>query len=102
MTSPQGQPPSSNGCPPPDPELPPDLLVFEHVRSSGWLPSLVWLVPLIAALVGIALVAKSVIDRGPLITISFSTAEGLEPGKTKVKYKDVDIGAVKTIRLSRD
>jgi paraquat-inducible protein B len=82
--------------------LPPDLPEPIATPRSGWLPSLVWLVPLVAALVGIALVAKSVIDRGPTITISFSTAEGLEPGKTKVKYKDVDIGSVKTIRLSRD
>ena len=106
MTSPQGPSPSSNGGPPQGPELPPDLPpdLPEPVATSrsGWLPSLVWLVPLVAALVGIALVAKSVIDRGPTITISFSTAEGLEPGKTKVKYKDVDIGSVKTIRLSRD
>ena len=106
MTSPQGPSPSSNGGPPQGPELPPDLPpdLPEPIATprSGWLPSLVWLVPLVAALVGIALVAKSVIDRGPTITISFSTAEGLEPGKTKVKYKDVDIGSVKTIRLSRD
>ncbi|WP_206951187.1 PqiB family protein [Trinickia acidisoli] len=106
MTSPQGQPPSPNGGPPQGPELPPELQpdLPEPITTprSGWLPSLVWLVPLIAALVGIALVAKSVIDRGPMITLSFSTAEGLEPGKTKVKYKDVDIGSVKTIRLSHD
>ncbi|PMS23161.1 mammalian cell entry protein [Trinickia dabaoshanensis] len=102
MTSPQGQPPSANGGPPQGPELPPDLPEPIAAPRSSWLPSLVWLVPLIAALVGIALVAKSVIARGPTITISFSTAEGLEPGKTKVKYKDVDIGSVKTIRLSRD
>jgi paraquat-inducible protein B len=105
MTSPQGQPPSNNGGPPQGPELPPDSPDLPEpivTRRSGWLPSLVWLVPLVAALVGIALVAKSVIDRGPTITITFSTAEGLEPGKTKVKYKDVDIGSVKSIRLSRD
>ncbi|RKP51063.1 intermembrane transport protein PqiB [Trinickia fusca] len=98
MTSPPGQPPQSNGEKPRGPEVPAPL----SVPRSRWLPSLVWLVPLVAALVGIALVVKAVVDRGPTITISFSTAEGLEPGKTKVKYKDVDIGAVKTIRLSHD
>lgn len=106
MTSPQGQPPSPNGGPnggpPQGPELPPDLPEPVAAPRASWLPSLVWLVPLIAALVGIALVVKSIADRGPTITISFSTAEGLEPGKTNVKYKDVDIGSVKTIRLSRD
>ncbi|TKC91049.1 MCE family protein [Trinickia terrae] len=83
--------------------LPPDLPEPINVPRSGWLPSLVWLIPLIAALIGVALVVKSVVDRGPTITISFSSAEGLEPGgKTKVKYKDVDIGSVRTITLSRD
>ena len=70
--------------------------------SRGWLPSLVWVVPLIAALVGIALVVKSITERGPQITISFNNAEGLEPGKTQVKYKEVVIGAVKSITLSKD
>ncbi|WP_206999181.1 PqiB family protein [Trinickia mobilis] len=83
--------------------LPPDIPDPIQVRKSGWLPSLVWLIPLIAALIGVALVAKAVVDRGPTITISFSSAEGLEPGgKTKVKYKDVDIGSVRTITLSKD
>ena len=101
MTSSQGQPPDTNGGSPGGAGLPPDLPEPVEAKRS-WLPSLVWLVPLVAALIGIGLVVKSVIDRGPTITISFSSAEGLEPGKTKVKYKDVDIGAVKTIRLSKD
>jgi paraquat-inducible protein B len=41
-------------------------------------------------------------QRGPEITIIFSTAEGLEAGKTKVKYKEVDIGTVQSIMLSED
>ena len=36
------------------------------------------------------------------MTISFVTAEGLEPGKTKLRYRNLDIGAVKAIRLSND
>jgi paraquat-inducible protein B len=71
-------------------------------KASRWLPSLVWLIPLLAALIGVALVAKSVIDQGPTVSVSFRSADGLEPGKTKVKYKDVDIGLVRTITLSRD
>ncbi|HLX01082.1 MAG TPA: MlaD family protein [Trinickia sp.] len=83
--------------------LPPDIPDPVQVPKSKWLPSLVWLIPLIAALIGVALVVKAVVDRGPTITISFSSAEGLEPGgKTKVKYKDVDIGSVRTITLSKD
>ncbi|WDD96402.1 MlaD family protein [Burkholderia sp. FERM BP-3421] len=98
MNSPQDphQAPNAGGgqpTPPPEP-------VITH--RSGWLPSLVWLVPLVAALIGIGLVVKSVLERGPEITISFRNAEGLEPGKTQVKYKDVEIGMVKAITLSKD
>ncbi|AOI98902.1 PqiB family protein [Burkholderia sp. LA-2-3-30-S1-D2] len=91
MNSPQG--PQQDASRPPDPAI---------STKSGWLPSLVWLVPLIAALIGIGLVIKSVRERGPEISISFHSAEGLEPGKTQVKYKDVEIGMVKTIKLSKD
>jgi paraquat-inducible protein B len=71
-------------------------------RQRDWVPSLVWLIPIIAAIIGIGLMIKIVVDRGPEITISFRTGEGLEAGKTKVKYKEVDIGEVRTITLSKD
>ncbi|MEX3975387.1 intermembrane transport protein PqiB [Paraburkholderia caribensis] len=67
-----------------------------------WLPSLIWLVPLISALIGVALVAQSVAAKGPVVTVTFSNAEGMEAGKTKVKYKDVEIGSVQAVKLSSD
>jgi len=70
--------------------------------TQRWLPSLVWLIPIIAALVGLSLVVHAVLQRGPTVTITFKTAEGIEPGKTKVKYKDVNIGDVKGVTLSSD
>ena len=73
--------------------------VVRHRRVNA---SLIWLVPVIAALVGLSLVINAWVQRGPVITISFQTAEGLEPGKTVVKYKDVVIGKVTTIRLAPD
>jgi len=71
-------------------------------RRRNWVPSLIWLIPIVAALVGLFLVAKILRERGPEIEISFVTAEGLEAGKTVVKYKDVDIGTVQAVRLARD
>jgi len=100
MNSPKGPTPPSGGAPSGGGSLPPDLPEPDIVKPRRWLPSLVWIVPLVAALIGVALVVKSVASRGPTITISFMTAEGLEPGKTKVKYKDVDIGSVRAIKLS--
>ncbi|MFL9961719.1 MlaD family protein [Paraburkholderia sediminicola] len=105
MNSPQGPTPASDDAPRNDsngPRLPPHIPDPEIEPRSRWLPSLVWVIPLIAALIGLALVIKSVTEKGPTITITFIGAEGLEPGKTKVKYKDVDVGSVKTITLSQD
>lgn len=72
------------------------------VRRRRVSASLIWLVPAIAALVGLSLVINAWMQRGPTISISFQTAGGLEPGKTVVKYKDVVIGKVTTIRLAPD
>ncbi|KMZ11656.1 Paraquat-inducible protein B [Candidatus Burkholderia humilis] len=82
--------------------LPPNLPEPVIEPRSRWLPSLVWVIPLVALLIGIFLVFKTVSSRGPTITISFVSTEGLENGKTKVKFKDVDIGTVKSINLSKD
>ncbi|SAL12863.1 mammalian cell entry protein [Caballeronia choica] len=63
---------------------------------------LVWLVPLVALLIGGWLAVQAILEKGPTITISFATGEGLEAGKTKIKFKDVDIGVVKSVVLSSD
>ncbi len=67
-----------------------------------WSPQLVWLIPLVAALVGGWLAVKAVLEKGPTITITFKTAEGLEVGKTKVKYKEFNVGEVKQIAITKD
>ncbi|MBI1731213.1 MAG: MCE family protein [Gammaproteobacteria bacterium] len=69
------------------------------VRSG---PSLVWLIPLLTALVGGWLVIKTLREQGPEVTISFKTAEGIEVGKTRIKYKNLDIGIVERIGFSED
>jgi len=71
-------------------------------RRSRWLPSLVWLIPIVAAVVGISLLIHTLASRGPEITVTFTSASGITPGKTAVRYKDVDIGIVKAVRLTRD
>jgi paraquat-inducible protein B len=64
--------------------------------------SLIWIVPLLAVLIGIGLAIHAVLQRGPEIELQFATADGLEANKTKLKYKDVAIGTVKDIALSED
>ena len=64
--------------------------------------SIVWFVPLVALLIGGWLVYKTLSEKGPTVTISFKSAEGLEAGKTKIKYKNVELGQVKKIHLTPD
>ncbi len=64
--------------------------------------SIVWFVPLVAIFIGGWLVYKTLSEKGPTISISFKSAEGLEAGKTKIKYKDVELGQVTEIRLTPD
>jgi len=85
----------------PDPGLEEVPQARAESRPRRRLP-LVWLVPLVAVLVGGWLAVKTILDRGPTATITFRTAEGLEVGKTKIKFKDVDIGVVKSIGLLPD
>ncbi len=76
--------------------------VREAVVERRSRPSLVWVIPIVAALVGAWLTLHTFSQRGPAVTIRFDTAEGLEAGKTKVKYKDVEIGSVESIELTDD
>jgi paraquat-inducible protein B len=64
--------------------------------------SLIWIVPLIAAIVGASLLVHGYLSQGPSVTVTFLTAEGLEANKTQVKYKNVVIGKVSAIRLNAD
>jgi len=81
---------------------PPLLPRVSVTRRRRWSAGLIWIVPAIAALIGIGMVIHNWASEGPVIEISFITAEGLEAGKTQVKYKDVVIGLVDSIRLARD
>ncbi len=72
------------------------------VRSGKRQVSIVWLVPVVAILIGGWLIYKAISEKGPEVTITFNTAEGLEAGKTKIKCKDVEIGLVGEITLSKD
>jgi len=81
---------------------PADLPLATLAPRWQWSPLVIWVIPLIAALIGGWIVLQAVLERGDTITISLKSAEGLQAGKTKIKFKDVDIGDVKNIALSPD
>src|SRR3954464_5709053 len=84
---------------PPDlPDVPEALAVPKRRWGFQW----VWLLPVVAAHLGGLLAVAAIVAQGPNVTIRFKTAEGIEANKTRVKYKDVDIGVVKSISLADD
>ncbi|HUB48638.1 MAG TPA: MlaD family protein, partial [Acetobacteraceae bacterium] len=72
------------------------------VRSRGMRLSWIWALPVVTALIGGWLAWDTLSKRGPLITISFQSAEGLQAGQSHVRHKDVDMGLVQKVALSPD
>lgn len=83
---------------PPLEEVPEAIAVPQRRWGFQW----VWLLPVVAAVIGGWLAVHAFLSNGPTVTIRFKTAEGLEAGKTRIKYKDVDIGVVKKVSLAED
>lgn len=74
-----------------------------HARSRRQkLFAWVWLIPVVAAFTVLWLGWQSLATRGPLITIVFDDAEGLDEGHTPVRYKSVQVGLVESVGLSKD
>ena len=91
-------PPAEPAAPVPSADLPRPAIA-RRAHYSLWL---VWLVPLVAVVIGVYLGARSILNRGPTITIYFHNAEGIEANKTHIKYKDVDVGIVRRVKLTKD
>jgi paraquat-inducible protein B len=72
------------------------------VKTRRFGISLVWIVPIVAVLVGISLVVHNVMQEGPTIIVNFKTGSGLTANKTEVKYRNVVIGQVTDVELSGD
>jgi len=64
--------------------------------------SAIWIVPVIAVLIGAWMVYFSWTNQGPLIEIQFETADGIDAGKTRVKLKNVEMGTVEEVRLANN
>ena len=70
--------------------------------SQGRRISGIWFIPLLALVLGLYMVVHNWMTEGPEIEIAFKTATGLAQGKTKVKYRNVDMGLVEEVRLNDD
>ena len=84
--------------PPPDP---PKAVIHSSPRRRWYFP-VIWLIPLIAAGIAIWLGVRALSREGPTVTITFQNAEGLESGRSPLKYKDIVLGTVQHLSLSDD
>jgi len=78
---------------------------YPEVGKARGLPrrvSLVWILPLAAIIFAVVMIWLSYREQGPLVTIEFDKADGVQAGETPIRRHDVDIGIVESVRLSDD
>ena len=87
---------------PAPPPAAPDMPQPRVVQARRWHLSLVWLVPAVAIAVAASMLIRTVFLTGPRIEVEFASADGVEAGKTEVRYKEVVIGKVTSVSLRDD
>lgn len=64
--------------------------------------SLIWLVPILALAVTLALTWNAYSGRGDLISVEFKDATGITPGQTTLKFREITVGEVESVRFTED
>lgn len=72
-----------------------------HTHKRGR-PSAVWIIPILAIIAAGALAVRTYLRIGPTIYITFNNADGIEAGKSEVRYKNVPVGKVTAVDISSD
>lgn len=62
----------------------------------------IWILPIVALVMGAWLLYKDYQDSGIMVTIQINNASGLTPGKTKVMYKGLPVGTLRKFTVSSD
>jgi paraquat-inducible protein B len=73
-----------------------------EIKHRGWRFPVVWLVPLVVAIVAVYVAYDRSREFGPKITITFNDSSGVVTGQTPIKYRGVPVGEVTAVRLSKD
>ena len=74
----------------------------EPIVEKGRGISLIWVIPVVAIIVGAAIGVDTIRNRGVQVVITLPTAEWLDAGKTKIRYLNVEVGSVDAIRINDD
>lgn len=62
----------------------------------------IWLLPLLALLIGVWLLWRSLLDTGPQIDIEFDSGDGIVANQTVLRYRGINVGLVKSLRVKKD
>ena len=81
---------------------PPETSFYDSIETRQSRISFIWILPLIAFVIGGWLIYKNFIEEDLVIRIHFDSGAGLVAGKTKLKHKGVHIGAVSKFRVDDD
>ncbi len=72
------------------------------VKEKRWNFPVVWVVPVVAAIVAGYLIYDRVHEYGPRITITFKDASGVRAGETPIRYRGVLLGEVTGLELGEN
>lgn len=72
----------------------------EYRAAQRW--NIVWVVPILALLIGGWMIYRSLSAQGPVAQVRFETADGIAAGKTEVRCRSVKVGIVKNVKLADD
>ena len=64
--------------------------------------NVIWIVPIIALVVTLAIAWNSFRDRGTLIDVEFADATGITPGDTTLRFREIVVGQVEGVRFTQD
>jgi paraquat-inducible protein B len=78
----------------------PSAVTPEYRQAQRW--NIVWVVPILALLIGGWMIYRSISSQGPVARVRFETADGIGAGKTEVRCRSVRVGFVKDVKLADD
>ncbi len=79
-----------------------EALPKARITSRNWSFPVVWVVPVVAAIVAAYVAYDRAREFGPKVTITFNDSSGVVTGQTPIKYRGVPIGEVTAVELSKD
>jgi len=83
-----------------EPTTAPSAATPELRRAQRW--NIVWVVPILALLLGAWMLYRNFAAQGPVAHIRFETAEEIYAAKTEVRCRSVKVGIVKQVKLAAD